>query len=143
MGEVMWIGLTSSGTSVSQSDLRVYAETTLRQSLTTIPGISNLLIMGGSSPQYTISVDPAKLSTRHITMTSLESSLSNITNPGGAGIALTATSEFPVNLKPIGNTIEKIGSITLPDGGVLRDVATVDVGQSSQRRGDALIDGTP
>ena len=45
MGEVMWIGLTSSGTSMSQSDLRVYAETTLRQSLSTVPGISNLIIM--------------------------------------------------------------------------------------------------
>ena len=82
MGEVMWIGLTSSGAKMSQSDLRVYAETTLRQSLSTIPGISNLLIMGGSYPQYTISVDPAKLTTRHITMASLESSLSQITNPG-------------------------------------------------------------
>lgn len=82
MGEVMWIGLTSSGTSMSQSDLRVYAETKLRQSLSTISGISNLLIMGGSSPQYTISVDPAKLSTRHITMEALESSLADITNPG-------------------------------------------------------------
>lgn len=142
MGEVMWIGLTSNGTSMSQSDLRVYAETKLRQSLSTISGISNLLIMGGSSPQYTISVDPAKLSTRHITMEALESSLTDITNPGWAGIAITATSEFPINLKPINNTIENIGATSLPDGGVLRDVAMVAIGQSSQRRWDALIDGS-
>ena len=60
MGEVLWLGLTSTDPSVSQSDLRLYAETELRQSLSTVSGISNLLIMGGSAPQYTISVDRRK-----------------------------------------------------------------------------------
>ncbi len=143
MGEVMWIGLTSTGAGVSQSALRLYAETDLRQSLSTIPGISNLLIMGGSAPQYTISVDPAKLITKHLTMGSLENSLSNITNPGWAGIALTPTSEFPIILKPVENTIARIGATTLSDGSILRDVATIAIGLNSQRRWDALIDGTP
>ena len=141
MGEVLWLGLTSTDPSVSQSDLRLYAETELRQSLSTVSGISNLLIMGGSAPQYTISVDPAKLAQKHITLEDLTSSLAEITNPGGAGIAIDKKSEYPIKLNPIQNTEEKIGSISLPNGNILSDIASVEVGKNSQRRWDALIDG--
>ncbi len=141
MGEVLWLGLTSTDPSVSQSDLRLYAETELRQSLSTVSGISNLLIMGGSAPQYTISVDPAKLAQKHITLEDLKSSLAEITNPGGAGIAIDKKSEYPIKLNPIQNTEEKIGSISLPNGNILSDIASIEVGKNSQRRWDALIDG--
>ena len=141
MGEVLWIGLTSNDPNISQSDLRLYAETELRQSLSTVPGISNLLIMGGSAPQYTISVDPAKLAQKHLRVEDLTKSLSDITNPGWAGIAIDQKSEYPIKLNPIQNTEGKIGSISLPNGTILKDVATVEVGKNSQRRGDALIDG--
>lgn len=134
MGEVLWLGLTSTDPSVSQSDLRLYAETELRQSLSTVSGISNLLIMGGSAPQYTISVDPAKLAQKHITLEDLKSSLAEITNPGGAGIAIDKKSEYPIKLNPIQNTKEKIGSISLPNGNILSDIASVEVGKNSQRR---------
>lgn len=82
MGEVLWIGLTSTDPNIDQSDLRLYAETELRQSLSTVSGISNLLIMGGSAPQYTISLDPAKLAQKHLTIEDITKSLSDITNPG-------------------------------------------------------------
>lgn len=141
MGEVLWMGLTSNDPKISQSDLRLYAETELRQSLSTVSGISNLLIMWGSAPQYTISIDPAKLAQKHLTIEDLQDSLSDITNPGGAGIAIDKKSEYPIKLNPIQNTKEKIGSITLPNGNILKDIASIEVGKNSQRRWDALIDG--
>ncbi len=141
MGEVLWIGLTSNDPDISQSDLRLYAETELRQSLSTVPGISNLLIMWGSAPQYTISVDPAKLAQKHLTIEDLTKSLRDITNPGWAGIAIDKKSEYPIKLNPVQNTEEKIGSISLPNGNILKDIASIEVGKNSQRRWDALIDG--
>ena len=141
LGEVLWIWLTSNDSKITQADLRLYAETELRQSLSTVSGISNLLIMGGSAPQYTISVDPAKLAQKHLRVEDLETSLKDITNPGWAGIAIDKRSEYPIKLNPVENTEEKIGSITFPNGTILRDVATIEVGKNSQRRWDALIDG--
>jgi CzcA family heavy metal efflux pump len=141
MGEVLWMGLTSTDPKISQSDLRLYAETELRQSLSTVSGISNLLIMWGSAPQYTISIDPAKLAQKHLTIEDLQKSLSDITNPGWAGIAIDKKSEYPIKLNPIQNTEEKIGSIALPNGNILKDIASIEVGKNSQRRWDALIDG--
>lgn len=141
MGEVLWIGLTSTDPNIDQSDLRLYAETELRQSLSTVSGISNLLIMGGSAPQYTISLDPAKLAQKHLTIEDITKSLSDITNPGWAGIAIDKKSEYPIKLNPVQNTEEKIGSISLPNGNILKDIASIEVGKNSQRRGDALVDG--
>jgi Cu/Ag efflux pump CusA len=65
----------------------------------------------------------------------------NITNPGWAGIAIDKKSEYPIKLNPIQNTEEKIGSISLPNGNILSDIASIEVGKNSQRRWDALIDG--
>jgi cobalt-zinc-cadmium resistance protein CzcA len=67
---------------VSQSDLRTYAETVLRQELSAIPGVSNLLIMGGSTKQYTIALDPQKIAAKKLALAEIEKSLENITNPG-------------------------------------------------------------
>ena len=78
----MWVGLTAENSSISQADLRNYAETTIRQNLTAVPGVSNLLIMGGSTKQYTIALDPQKIASKKLTLEGIEKALANITNPG-------------------------------------------------------------
>jgi Cu(I)/Ag(I) efflux system membrane protein CusA/SilA len=109
----MWIGLTSDDPKISQADLRNIAETTLRQTITGIAGVSNILVMGGTPKQYTIFLDPSRLSTYGIEIDALEESLSDITNPGGAGVIIQSSKELPVALRATPPDIREIEDISI------------------------------
>lgn len=148
LGEVVWVGLTAKNADINQWDLRDYAETVVRQKLTSIPGVSNLLIMWGSAKQYIINLDPQKVVSSKLSLSDIENSLINITNPGGAGVLLQKTTEFPVSLLPVLNTTQNLSHISLGKREnwsiiLLSDVANITSGVNVQRRGDAIIDGKP
>ena len=73
--------------------------------------------MGGTPKQYTIFLDPSRLSTYGISIDTLEKSLSDITNPGGAGVIVQPSKELPVTL-----------SATLPD---IREIEKISIGRDS------------
>src|SRR3546814_10499198 len=56
MGEIQFVGLAAEGEAVSQMDLRALADWTLRPRLMAIPGISQVVVMGGEVKQYQIMV---------------------------------------------------------------------------------------
>ncbi len=82
LGEIMWIGLSAESASMTQADLKSYAETIVRQEIASVPGVSSLLIMGGSTKQYMIALDPQKVALKKLTLTDIEKSLTEVTNPG-------------------------------------------------------------
>lgn len=146
--EIMWVGLTAKNSWVSQADLRNYAETTLRQELSTIPWVSNLLVMGGSTKQYTIALDPQKMVSKKLTLEGIEKSLANITNPGWAGVIVGPMIELPVSLKPTSPAIQDLANLPVgknADGSsiLVSEIGNITYGTNAQRRWDALIDGKP
>ncbi len=59
MGEVMFIALT--GAQHDPMDLRTQADWTLRRRLLAVPGVSQVIVLGGDLRQYQVRVDPARL----------------------------------------------------------------------------------
>lgn len=57
--------------------------------------------MGGSTKQFIINLDPQKVVSAGLSLSTIESSLQDITNPGGAGVLLQKITEFPVSLVPV------------------------------------------
>jgi Cu/Ag efflux pump CusA len=61
MGEIQFVGLTSPDGEVSPMDLRTLADWTVRPRLMTLPGVSQVVVMGGQARQYQILVSSDRL----------------------------------------------------------------------------------
>jgi len=60
-GEIMLLAVSSRDGSVSDLDLRAYAEFDLRNKLLAIPGIAQVSVIGGELPEYQVLVEQEKL----------------------------------------------------------------------------------
>jgi Cu/Ag efflux pump CusA len=66
LGEIMTIALTS--TKTSAMELRTLADWTVRTRLLSVPGVSQVIVIGGDRKQYQVLVDPAKLRAYDVTL---------------------------------------------------------------------------
>lgn len=85
MGEIMLIGLSSTVGTTSPMEIRTLADWTLRQALLTIPGVSQVISIGGGVKQYQVLTDPGRLKEFHLTLREVEEALAaaNINTTGG------------------------------------------------------------
>lgn len=84
MGQIMIVGMTASD-STSPMQLRTLADWVVRQRLLTIPGVSQVIVMGGDRKQYQVLVDPEQLFRFGVTMHDVKVALeaSNQNTAGG------------------------------------------------------------
>jgi CzcA family heavy metal efflux pump len=61
MGQIMIVGMWSEDEKTSPMQLRTLADWVVRQRLLTIPGVSQVFVMGGERKQFQVLVDPDKL----------------------------------------------------------------------------------
>ena len=80
MGEIQLIGLTTKDPKINPMDLRTIADWTIRPRLMTIPGISQVIVMGGQVKQYQVLVSSAQLQHRGIALEDLKHALSEISS---------------------------------------------------------------
>ncbi len=83
MGEIMLISV--SGDSVSPMDLRTLADWTIKPRLLSIPGVSQVISIGGDVKQYQVLVSPDKLRQTGVTLHQVEEAVkrSNTNSTGG------------------------------------------------------------
>ncbi len=67
-GEIMLLAISSPDGSISDLDLRAYAEFDLRNRLLAIPGISQITVIGGELPEYQVLVSQERLRLHELTM---------------------------------------------------------------------------
>ncbi len=66
-GEVMLVALEAkAGSGVTPMDLRSYTEYELRNQLLAVPGVANVVAIGGALPEYRVEVDPVRLAAHGI-----------------------------------------------------------------------------
>ena len=143
MGEIMMIGLT--GTQ-SPQDLRTVADWTLRRRLLAVPGVAQVIPIGGEVKQYQVLADPARMLAVGVTLAEVVEAArqSNANAPGG--VYMDKGQEYVV--RGIGR-IEGVDDIALTvvkvRNGVpilLGQVADVSIG-AAPKYGDGSINAKP
>lgn len=137
MGEIQFVGVTSPEGKVSPMDMRTLADWTLRPRLMTIPGISQVVVMGGEVKQYQIHVSSEKLQRKAVSLEDLKHALSEISENTTGGFIDIGEKEFLI--RPLGRatSIEEIeNSLVAMHFGqpvLVKDVAEVRVGAKAKR----------
>lgn len=94
MGEITFIALTSD--TASPMELRRVAETTVRRSLLAIPGISQVVPIGGDVRQYRVEVDPAALIQARVSIADVVAALQSTSAVSAAGFHVDRSEEYLV-----------------------------------------------
>ncbi|RYZ85359.1 MAG: efflux RND transporter permease subunit [Proteobacteria bacterium] len=137
MGEIQFVGLISKDPNVTPMDLRTYADWTLRPQLMTIPGVSQVVVMGGQVKQYQILVSSRALLSRGISLEDLKHSLSEMSENTTGGFLDIGEKEFLI--RPLGrvSSIEDIQNsvigMHLGQPVFVRDIAEVKLAAKTKR----------
>lgn len=146
MGEIMWVGLTSSGETIDSKELRTLADWTVRPALLRVPGVSDIIVLGGDVKEWQVNLNPEAMRRYGLQIADVEEKLGPaITNKSG-GLLVQGGKEYPLRILVSPQDmaeIEEIGITTWNGRGVrLADIGTVVSGVSPVR-GSATIDGKP
>lgn len=151
MGEVMLIALplTASDGNVAAAtpmQAREYADFVLRPRLLSIPGVSQVIPIGGEVRQLRVEPDTARMAQFGVTLTQIEQSLRGFASNAGGGFIDLNSREFLI--RHIGRTsrVEDLQGVAVAwkDGRVvlLEQVANVRFA-AAMKRGDAGYSGAP
>lgn len=141
MGEIMWVGVT--GENQSNTDLRSYAEFTLRPSILKLKGVSDVIVMGGDVLEWQIRLNAdalRRLNLKHEDINALVSK--NLQNTSG-GLLVQQNKEYPIRVFVAPESFESLKNLPLQtEMGMVRlgEIASFVKG-ASQVRGTASIDG--
>ena len=116
MGEIMLVGVTSDNPDITPMDLRTIADWQIRQRLLSVPGISQIAVIGGELKQYQVLVDPFKLRNFNISLHDVEEAAKNANvNSTGGFILRPHTEQLVRNLARV-NDLEDLQEVRHPDG---------------------------
>ena len=146
MGEIMLVGISSEDGSTSPSDMRTYADWTVRRKLQSLPGIAEVLSMGGGIQQIQVEPDPNKLLSKGVTFEELHEAAAQAASTSTGGFISSGSQEIMIrnlamttDLTELGKTVVKMSN----DRPVtIADVAEVKWGIEPMR-GDAAVNGRP
>ncbi|KWT71935.1 Cobalt-zinc-cadmium resistance protein CzcA [Hyphomicrobium sulfonivorans] len=144
MGEIMLIAMSS--TTVDAMTLRELADFTVRPQLLTVPGVAQVIPMGGEVRQYRVIPDPRRMSSLNISFDAIEKAIKQFGSNTGGGFVDLNMREYLI--RNIGRTtqIDDLRNLAVAyrDGHAitLRQVADVDFAART-KRGDAGVNGKP
>lgn len=145
MGEIMFVGLRSE--SVPPRELRTLADWEIRRRLLAVPGVSQVVPIGGGVQQFQVHVRPADLMAHDVSIEEVVEAIKQTNENTSAGFYEQGGQEYLIYGLGRAGGAEDIAKTVLPEhreGAPLRvmDVADVVVG-TGIKRGDASIRGTP
>ncbi len=120
------------GPAYSLNELKATQDWLVRRELKQVPGIIDITTFGGTTRQYQVETDPAKLQALGVTLQQVVTALGNSNaNAGGNYLPL---GDLSINVRSIGmlHTLEDIGSVVVTEHNgtpvMVNDVATVKEG---------------
>lgn len=144
MGEIQFVGLVSPDDSVTPMELRSTADWLIRPRLMTIPGISQVVVMGGELKQFQILVSSEKLQGKLISLEELKHALSEISENTTGGFIDISDKEFLIRPLARVESLEDIENsaigMHLGKPVFVKDVAEVRLG-AKFKRGEGSING--
>jgi CzcA family heavy metal efflux pump len=146
MGEIQLIGLSSSKSDMNPLELRTFADWTMRPRLLSVPGVAQVIAIGGGVKQYQILLSADKIQKYQLALKDIEEALSKISlNTTGGYIDLDKKEFLIRNIGSIKSEKDILSSavgIHLGKPVFVRDIAEVKLGPQ-MKRGDGSINGKP
>ncbi|MGH8446527.1 MAG: efflux RND transporter permease subunit [Solimonas sp.] len=144
MGEVLLVALQADGDAVDPMRLRDLADWQLRPALLAVPGVAQVLAIGGESRQYEIRPDVQRMRLLDVTLDQVEAATRGFGRDGGAGFAERNGQELSLRSRATPFDLDDLREVAVAWRGDapirLRQVAEVAVG-ARLKRGDAGADG--
>jgi HME family heavy-metal exporter len=146
MGQIMMVGLYSRDGTTSPMQVRTIAEWIVRPRLLTIPGVSQVIPMGGGRKQFQVLVDPIRLAAHDVTLNEVELAIGEANQNATGGYLEQGSMEYLVRgLGRIKSQDELALSVVKSSRErpvLLRDVATIEE-RPQLKRGDSSVNGHP
>lgn len=146
MGQIQQIALSTEDGSLSPIELRTIAEWVLRPRLMALPGVAQVISIGGGLKQYQILVSAEKMNTHQVTLEQLDSTLEKISQNTTGGFLDIGKQEMLI--RNIG-AVDSIADIRQTVVGLhfgrpvfVEDIAEVKEGART-KRGDGSYQGKP
>ncbi|HUQ70465.1 MAG TPA: efflux RND transporter permease subunit, partial [Planctomycetaceae bacterium] len=146
MGQIMMVGMYSEGGQTTPLEVRTLADWVVRPRLLTIPGVAQVVTMGGGRKQFQVLVNPEQLTAFGVTLHDVETALreSNVNATGG--YVEQGSLEYLVRavgrIQSVADLEESVVKATNGRAVLIRDVATIREGAQIQR-GDSSVNGHP
>ncbi|MBA4016286.1 MAG: CusA/CzcA family heavy metal efflux RND transporter [Pirellula sp.] len=146
MGQILQVGVWSEGGKTDPIEVRTTADWLIRQRLLTIPGVAQVVTMGGGRKQFQVLVNPDKLLKYDLTLEDVEKAVAASNANATGGYLDQGGNELLVRSLGRIQSLDELGSIVVKSSGersvLLSDVARV--AEAAQvKRGDAAVDGLP
>jgi CzcA family heavy metal efflux pump len=144
MGEIMLIGVSSRDDKLPPREVRTIADWTIRPRLQSIPGVAEVLNMGGGIKQVQVQPDPYRMQAHDVSFEELETAAKEAASNSTGGFINTGPQEImvrnlgmTVDLDDIAHTVvKKVNDRAI----MIADVARVEWGVEPMR-GDGSVNG--
>lgn len=146
MGEIQLLGLTSEEGKVSPIDLRTLADWVIRPRLLSVPGVAQVVAIGGGVRQYQILLSAEKIQKLQLTLEDVEHNLAHLSqNTTGGFIDLDKKELLIRNIGMVRSEDDILNSVVGRHFGrpvLVKDIAEVRVG-AQIKRGDGSVNAAP
>ena len=144
LGQIVLVGVWSEDGTTSPLELRTLADWRLRPRLQAIPGVSQVIVMGGGRKQYQVLVDPVRMLKHEVSLHEIEQALvdSNLNVTGG----YIDRGERELLVRGLGRvqSVEDIRQVVVRDTDprpvLVEHIAKV-VERAQVKRGDSSVNG--
>jgi copper/silver efflux system protein len=143
MGEIMMIGLT--GTQPA-TELRTVADWTIRRRLLAVPGVAQVIPIGGAVKQFQVHADPSRMLAAGVTLNEVVNAARGSNANAAGGVYMDKGQEYVIRGIGRAQSVDDIAhTVVAVRGGIpvlLSQVADVRVG-SAPRFGDGSVNAEP
>lgn len=147
MGEIMLIALPlQQDTSLSPMAAREYADFVLRPRLLAIPGISQVIAIGGEVRQYRVTADLPRMQAAGIELEDIRQALAGFSSNAGGGFVDLNNKEFLIRHQARTTELEDLKQVAVAwrHGKAVHLAQVAEVGfAAAVKRGDAGFNGKP
>ncbi len=145
MGEIMLIGVTGDER-VSPTDLRLLADWTLRRRLLAVPGVSQVVPIGGEVKQYQILVAPERMRAFGVTLPEVMEAAEGANINASGGVFMERGQEYLIRgIGRVQSLADIAGTVIATREGtpvLIGDVAEVVIG-AAPKLGEASVNASP
>ncbi len=146
MGQIMMVGMYSEGGQTPPLEVRTMADWVVRPRLLTIPGVAQVITMGGGRKQFQVLVNPEQLVAHGVTLQEVEATLRESNQNATGGYVEQGSMEFLVRgvgrIQSIRDLEESVVKESANRAVLMRDIAKIGEGAQTPR-GDSSVNGHP